>query len=1388
MDEQLETERSQRSSACSRFEKGFWSESFESACSFWIEWGIRCRIVFVASSPEITRALASLRRRIRRIQASRGIFRFGLFFLAGLSLLITVDFVFAPLPLLPRLVLFALWLGALAWTLIGALLRPLGRSISDVKLARWLELRHPEIQERISTAIELDGKDAGLSESLLAELSAEAANDISTIDPKEEVSIHRLKKSLIPLAALAASLAALLAIFPEEMSRLMVRAISPFSDSGNAGGVRFSFEPGDLEVLEGEEIELNFSYEGEEEVRLFTRTVSGEEFEESLTPKSTDDEEQSLSYRLPEARSSFDYFLRAGRNESDHFEVKVYPRPTLENATVRYQFPAYTGWPDQVTDLSNGVSALSGTEVTIKSRIPVGVEAAKFLVDQEPGTIPSVSQSANGGDLAWSFPLSGEGIQEGTVMLDHRVREDFELASFKIESLPDDLPVVTLIEPTNTELRLNPEDQVVLVYQITEEIGISAVELELQASQKPQAPLKEVLPKRIKGDDWEGEAMVYLGTLMDRFPKTKEFKLRLRVSDNRPSDFGGPGVGYSEWITVRIQKGAPSLARQELRSDQQEIKKAIQEIIEDTRRAEQKMHQVKHQLGKEELPESAQKKIAEARDRFAEAETKLQELSEMMENSVQQHRTDEVKAIAEKISEAQRNAEFTPLQDNKEARESEAEAAIDNAREAIKALEKLRNEVTKDDRKVEDLAKLQELAQRQDNLAREAQAHQKQAKPQNQPDQNWQRQQERVKNEVQQMVRQSPEAKAAALEAQAEKARELAQEAMAQADTQEQLAEAQKDSLAEEIADALKEEQGKIAEEVKEELAEARSNKEQRADTLPEAVSEAEKARDAHTLEVAAERSHAAVEALEKGQEQSESQQDLRDRQEQVAQAFESLAEGNTEEALDQLQALQAESQKKASAEELAEALKEEQGKIAEEAKEELTEARSNNEERASSLPEAVAKAEEARDALSPESAAESAQAAAEALERGQEQSESQQGLQDRQEQVAEAFEALAEGDLEQARADLAELQNESRADSMTEQIADALKEEQGRIAEEAKGELAEAQLKNEERANSLPEAVAQAEAASEAASLEAAAEFAQTAAEALAEGQENSASQQELQQRQEQVVEAFEALAEGDAGQALAELEELQAANAADFAQELRQFDPTEHNGEFHQARDQAQHASNYAQQARQEQANKRADQAERRHQQSAQNFEQAAAKLEQAAAQFEAQAERAANQQQNQAMASKPGKPLAEALAQSSAAAKSPSTQQAAESAQAAAEALRNAAEEAKSAMAQNRLANQQGPQGKGEQMAQNLPEEEQSDESGEQPGDKPNEQPPQEQGDPGVPPELARLGVSAKDWQKIQATMKSDVSGSSGAVVPEDYRGLVKKYFEQVSGAKK
>ena len=58
-------------------------------------------------------------------------------------------------------------------------------------------------------------------------------------------------------------------------------------------------------------------------------------------------------------------------------------------------------------------------------------------------------------------------------------------------------------------------------------------------------------------------------------------------------------------------------------------------------------------------------------------------------------------------------------------------------------------------------------------------------------------------------------------------------------------------------------------------------------------------------------------------------------------------------------------------------------------------------------------------------------------------------------------------------------------------------------------------------------------------------------------------------------------------------------------------------------------------------------------------------------------------------------------------------------------------------------------------------------------------------------GMEPEAtcaAPPGVSAKDWEKLKEILSSDVGGAGAAGVPEDYRGLVKRYFQEVARGEK
>ena len=51
-------------------------------------------------------------------------------------------------------------------------------------------------------------------------------------------------------------------------------------------------------------------------------------------------------------------------------------------------------------------------------------------------------------------------------------------------------------------------------------------------------------------------------------------------------------------------------------------------------------------------------------------------------------------------------------------------------------------------------------------------------------------------------------------------------------------------------------------------------------------------------------------------------------------------------------------------------------------------------------------------------------------------------------------------------------------------------------------------------------------------------------------------------------------------------------------------------------------------------------------------------------------------------------------------------------------------------------------------------------------------------------GVPPELAKLGITFADWARMKGTLQSGSSNQSGESIPEEYRELVQRYFKVIA----
>ena len=863
---------------------------------------------------EITAGLVSLRRRIRRIQFFRGLLRTSSVVLVGLLLIVGLDFLITPFPAWARATVFFLWLAAIAISAVGFIVKPMLVKLPLLRLARWLEERHPEVQERISTALELadqSSESGGISPALLADLSAEAAVDMSQVDPRQEVESKRVHQAMVPVGATLVALIVLVAVWPRQMERLISRAVSPFSELGNVGAFQFEMSPGDFEVLEGESFAIDLTFTGLLDQPLeFVIKKEGETFIEALQPTNSEAGAHRFSYPVHSADFDFKYSARVAGSESDRFEVKVYSLPQLLDPVVVFQYPPYTGWPDREAVMSPTVQALAGTEVTVKGRFETPLESAELLLDSASFGEVILDPSARGTAMTWSGVLK-PGLDEAVVLqVKHQLGSVLDAAQFSLLATEDPAPVVKILTPVQREFRVKPDEQVNITYEVIEHIDLVKAEIQLEVNGKPVEPLLELLPERVgleKNDRWEGEAIVFLGSLLEEYKGARKFRIRLALSDSRPADLEGPGVGYSEWLEFELDRNAESLVRQELRQQDRDVRETVQEVIQDLQKARNKMHEGKGGLHKDEVTEQGEKALAEARDKLKAGQDKLTHLAERMKQGVQDHRRDEVAAAVEKLEIAKESVSAAPLQDTPEARKSEVDRALRETEAVLKDLYKLREDVQKDQPKTDDLAKLEEMAQRQESLAKEA--------SEKEPDDDWGHQQRQMRDKIRQKVKESPTARAAAMAAQSEQAMELAKEAALLQESQESLAELGQDSKSKEemlevLEQALAREQAAVVEGVKEELSEARRAQEGRANDLPEALAQAETAlENAQKREPssAAEAAKKAARELGKGAEGSASQTALQETQEDLSEALRNLTEGRSSQARAALEEMQAE-------------------------------------------------------------------------------------------------------------------------------------------------------------------------------------------------------------------------------------------------------------------------------------------------------------------------------------------------------------------------------------------------------------------------------------------------------------------------------------------------
>ena len=256
--------------------------------------------------PEIASSLRRVLGRVRRIQLLKGLLATLAALVFSLVGVMLIDWAFV----VERTVLrWALSCSALLITLITFVryvIRPLARRITLTSVARWVETHHPDMQERISTAVSLAGRGDAGSQGLIDEVIKEAALDANKLDPKSELSTRAARKPTWTAVTALGILGALFAFFPKITPLLFARAVAPYADLGNVYAYSVRHLTADQQVVTaGDSFTIEAAYKSEKEKRavLILTYPDGTEVREQMaeTPglAGLQEGERPITFRLP---------------------------------------------------------------------------------------------------------------------------------------------------------------------------------------------------------------------------------------------------------------------------------------------------------------------------------------------------------------------------------------------------------------------------------------------------------------------------------------------------------------------------------------------------------------------------------------------------------------------------------------------------------------------------------------------------------------------------------------------------------------------------------------------------------------------------------------------------------------------------------------------------------------------------------------------------------------------------------------------------------------------------------------------------------------------------------------------------------------------------------
>ncbi len=381
---------------------------------------------------------------------------------------------------------------ALGLALGYALVIPLTR-LNSKRAATRAERAFPEFQERLLTYVERADSGDPMLELLAADTEAVAQKT----EPKNVAPQKSIFAFATGTGAASAALIWMILAGPGFLGYGAKLLWAGAPKSGNETAFYdIQVQPGNKRVRRKDDVPVSATLIGfqAERVRLFARYQSSSKWEQAIMlPR---DNGSAYEFRFAALPEPVEYYVEAGSVKSKTYKLDVADLAGITHIKTTYHFPSWLGLPDQVEDPSGDLRAVTGTvaEVLVTTDRPL----KNGVIEMEDGSRIPLDAGANG-LLTAKVPIQRSGLYHFAAM-DQGQSVRLSPLDYFIEAQDDQPPSVRITHPGG-DARVLPIEEVSIDVTAQDDFALQGMDLHYSVNGGPEKVMPLLANKGVKTAD-----------------------------------------------------------------------------------------------------------------------------------------------------------------------------------------------------------------------------------------------------------------------------------------------------------------------------------------------------------------------------------------------------------------------------------------------------------------------------------------------------------------------------------------------------------------------------------------------------------------------------------------------------------------------------------------------------------------------------------------------------------------------------------------------------------------------------------------------------------------------------------------------------------------------